>query len=92
MRAASVVEARGITCDFGEPFNVTTVTLDNGIDVKRWGCKLDPAAEVEHAHHEDDFKIGTYDSRDMSVPDTSLTKRQYNACGISCTTYCVAPA
>jgi len=47
------------------------------------------AAEIQR---EDTFKVGTYDTRGLSAPESSLTKRQINACGINCTTYCKTPA
>jgi len=90
---AQALESRSIKCDFGEPSNITTLVLDNGVEVQGWTCKMSPAELAAHAKQsEDDFKLGTYDTRGLSVPETSLTKRQYNACGISCTTYCYGGA
>jgi len=92
--AAELVERKpgGVACSFGQPINATTITLDNGAQVQSWGCKQSVAEKVKHAQDATDFKIGTYDSRGLSVEETSLTKRQYNACGINCTTYCKSPA
>jgi len=86
-------ETRAIKCSFGEPFNITTITLDNGAQVKSWGCNMSAAEIAAHKEQsEDSFKLGTYDSRGLSVTETSLTKRQYNACGINCTARCYSGA
>jgi len=87
-RTAQVLKTRDVKCSYGEPFDVTTVVLDNGAEVQGWGCKLSPTELAAHEQSEDDFKLGTYDTRGISVRETSLTKRQFNACGINCTTYC----
>ena len=93
MRSTQAVESHAVKCSFGEPFNITTISLDNGAQVQSWGCTMSAAEIAAHPEKgEDDFKLGTYDTRGLSVPETSLTKRQYNACGISCTTYCYGGA
>jgi len=84
---AQVLKSRDIKCKFGEPFKVTNTVLDSGAEVQRWSCKLSPEElAAAHEQNEDDFKL--YDTRGLSVPETSLSKRQHNACGFNCPTYC----
>ena len=72
--------------------NATTITLDNGAKVQSWGCEQSAVEKAQFAKEASDFKLGTYDTTGLSVSETSLTKRQYNACGVSCTAYCKGPA
>jgi len=89
MCSIQAVETRAIKCKFGEPINVTTVSLDNGAQVKSWECNMSAAEIAAYKQRdEDSFKLGTYDTRGLSVTETSLTKRQDRGCGINCTTYC----
>jgi len=62
--------------------------------VQSWDCEQSAADKAQFAKESsaNDFKLGTYDTTGLSVTETSLTKRQYNACGVSCTTYCKGPA
>ena len=81
-------------CSFGQPINSTTFTLSNGAKVLSWGCEQSAAETADRGQDENDFKLGTYDARGLSesVSENTLTKRQYDACGVSCTTYCKGPA
>jgi len=89
MCSTQAVETRAIKCKFGEPFNITTISLDNGAQVKSWECNMSAAEIAAYKQRdEDDLKLGTYDTRGLSVTETSLTKRQYNACGINCIARC----
>ncbi|KAH7101792.1 hypothetical protein BKA62DRAFT_757098 [Auriculariales sp. MPI-PUGE-AT-0066] len=86
-----VLEARGIKCAEGAPANVSTITLDNGAVVDTWACKTS-AAEIKAAKEEEAFALEKLDARGVSISETTLTKRGYNACGIYCPTYCYGGA
>jgi len=93
MRSTQAVESHAVKCSFGEPFNITTISLDNGTQVQSWGCTMSAAEIAAHKEQsEDSFKLGTYDTQGLSVTETLLTKRQDKACGINCTTYCYGGA
>ena len=88
MCAAPAVKPHSIACGIGQPINATTITLSNGAKLQSWGCAQSVTVKAQFAQDSSDFKLGTYDTTGHSVSETSLTTRQYNACGVNCTTYC----